>query len=408
MSTRNRSQFVGLDGKPYGIKCLLCECTFVLPTNEANFHKHLFDAHRLIIGDAPKIASLTSYIHYWGVKFREIGENALKIYCSKLFMNGTPDDQSSENKHHYMLSEYLSEDKILRSEIYQAKKTWVLAQHETERRDKSFKRDCMFCRTEFCGSRIAYMKHLLLKHNFYFGKLEDLVFIDELLDKVENNIESLICIYCEKIFKDRTILKEHMRKKFHKTINSHNKMYDKFYINNYFKKSETIWEQGQIVKIQNLNSKKNLDLKDNNSESEDEENSWSDWDDEPIEIICLLCSYSNKEIACILKHMKEAHNFDFKKSVKNFSFYQKIKVVNYIKRQIELKLCIFCETSTENVLEHMKKHQHCKIPEDKVWNQPQYYFPRSESDSFLYNLDAFGNSDEEDDVENITGAMSNL
>ncbi len=29
------------------------------------------------------------------------------------------------------------------------------------------------------------------------------------------------------------VLKEHMRKKFHKSINPHNKAYDKFYINNY-------------------------------------------------------------------------------------------------------------------------------------------------------------------------------
>lgn len=56
---------------------------------------------------------------------------------------------------------------------------------------------------------------------------------------------SLICIYCEKTFKDRTVLKEHMRKKFHKCINPNNKMYDKFYMINYLEPGRT-WKQRQV------------------------------------------------------------------------------------------------------------------------------------------------------------------
>lgn len=53
-----------------------------------------------------------------------------------------------------------------------------------------------------------------------------------------------------------------------------------------------------------------------------------------------------------------------------FSLLQ-VKVVNYIKKQIQLQRCIFCETDTDNVLEHMKNDQHYKIPMQKVWDQPQ-------------------------------------
>lgn len=106
--------------------------------------------------------------------------------------------------------------------------------------------------------------------------------------------------------------------------------------------------------------------------------------------------------------MKEVHNFDFEETVKDLTFYQKVKVVNYIKRQIQLEQCIFCEAKSDNVLEHMKTQQHCKIPAEKVWNQPEYYFPMSENDSFLYNLDATSKSDEENDSESLTEAMSNL
>lgn len=56
---------------------------------------------------------------------------------------------------------------------------------------------------------------------------------------------SLICIYCEKLFKDRTALKEHMRKKLHKRINPNNKEYDKFYINNYLEPGKS-WRHKQV------------------------------------------------------------------------------------------------------------------------------------------------------------------
>lgn len=64
-----------------------------------------------------------------------------------------------------------------------------MAQQAAERADTSFKRGCIFCRTEICESRTAYIKHLYQKHNLYLGKPENLVFVDELLDKIQNNVE---------------------------------------------------------------------------------------------------------------------------------------------------------------------------------------------------------------------------
>ncbi|XP_018399588.1 PREDICTED: zinc finger protein 277 [Cyphomyrmex costatus] len=393
-----KSQFVGLDDKPCDTKCLLCDCTFVLPTNETDLLIHLFKVHRLVIADVWKIANLRSYVHYWSIKFKE---TPLTTYCTTILMDCTPNGQPSKNEHYFLLSDCLSEDKTLRDEIHRAKLEWTLTQQEAERADTSFKRGCIFCRTEICGSRAEYIKHLYQKHNLYLGKSENLVFVDKLLDKIENSIESLICIYCEGTFKDRMVLKEHMRKKFHKSINPHNKAYDKFYINNYLEPEKT-WERKQA------NLKAKPDIGGGSSENEDEGNSWSDWNDESIKIICLFCNYSNNEFTCILRHMKKTHNFDFEETVRDLTFYQKVKIVNYIKRQIQLKRCIFCETKSDNVLEHMKIQQHCKIATQNVWDQPEYYFPMSENDSFLYNLDATNNSDEESDIENLTEAMCNL
>lgn len=44
---------------------------------------------------------------------------------------------------------------------------------------------------------------------------------------------SLQCLYCEKSFRDKTTLRDHMRKKSHRRINASNRDYDGFYIINY-------------------------------------------------------------------------------------------------------------------------------------------------------------------------------
>ena len=41
------------------------------------------------------------------------------------------------------------------------------------------------------------------------------------------------CLFCEKEFKEWSILKDHMRKKGHKRLDPKNKEYDRFYVINY-------------------------------------------------------------------------------------------------------------------------------------------------------------------------------
>ncbi|XP_047352876.1 zinc finger protein 277 isoform X1 [Vespa velutina] len=389
-----KSQFVGIDDEPCNSKCLFCENSFILPTNEKDFLTHLFKEHRLVIGDVWKIASLKSYIHYWGNRFKE---QPITDFCTTLLMDCTSDGKSSKNESYFLLSDCISEDKTLRDEIYRVKLEWVLAKQSEERSDTSFTRGCMFCKMNFSVSRIIYIKHLSEKHNLYLGKPENLVFIDELLDKIQHSIESLICIYCEKVFKDRTALKEHMRKKLHKQINPYNKTFDKFYISNYSDPSRTRKYQ------KHYKYTKDTGL---SSESEDEELSWSDWNDESISIFCLFCNHSDKDFPTILQHIKERHNFDFKEASKDLTFYQKVKLVNYIRGRIHIQCCILCEEKSDNILEHMNEKDHYKIPKQYIWDQPEFYFPMNENDSFLYNLDTDNDSSEENDIESTFKDLS--
>lgn len=57
-----KSQFVGLENNPTEKTCLLCDLKFILPTNDKQFLQHLFEKHRLVIGDVEKISSLQRYL----------------------------------------------------------------------------------------------------------------------------------------------------------------------------------------------------------------------------------------------------------------------------------------------------------------------------------------------------------
>ncbi|OXU26081.1 hypothetical protein TSAR_000197, partial [Trichomalopsis sarcophagae] len=383
-----KSQFNDLDDKPCDLPCLLCDTSFTLPTKEQDFLTHLFNEHRLVIGDVKKIASLKSYIRYWRVKFKE---QPLTTFCTTLTAekkdSASADSIPGIDDFYFLLSDCLMEDKTLRDELRRAKLEWVLAEQVKERSDLTFKRGCMFCREEFEGSRIEYLKHLCQKHNIFLGKPENLVFIDEYLDKIQSNIERFLCIFCEKKFKNRVVLKEHMRKKTHKQVNPNNKNYDKYYVTNYINEPS--------------NNKKRYKSKQYTAESEDpsgftdnEEEDWSDWTNENISTTCLFCKESTQDFAKILEHMKSKHKFNFEDETKEFTFYQKVKIVNYIRKQIYINKCVYCDESKEDLSIHMDQESHCKLPQKRIWDQPEFFFPMFESDSFLYNLDTDSDTEE--------------
>lgn len=66
---------------------------------------------------------------------------------------------------------------------------WALNHQETERTDTNFTKGCIFCKAEINGTRADYIHHLSQKHNVQLGKPENLVFVDELLDKIESSID---------------------------------------------------------------------------------------------------------------------------------------------------------------------------------------------------------------------------
>lgn len=129
----------------------------------------------------------------------------------------------------------------------------------------------------------------------------------------------------------------------------------------------------------------------------DSDEEYSDWKENTDDITCLFCQHKEADFCRTCNHMKDVHNFDFPAVTEQLNFYQKIKLVNYIRKQIHNKQCITCDLKCENLLEHMTEQKHFRLPSKETFDQALYYFPTYENDGFLYFID----DDDDDQSDNV-------
>ncbi|KAF7246520.1 hypothetical protein EYD10_07276 [Varanus komodoensis] len=260
----------------------------------------------------------------------------------------------------------------------------VLEQQHQERYDADFCGICMFCDKEFTGNRSVLLNHMANEHAFNVGLPDNIVNCKEFLDLLQKKLDSLQCLYCEKIFRDKNTLKDHMRKKQHRRINAKNREYDRFYIINYLEFGKS-WEE-----VQSEDDRELL-----HSQEED----WSDWEEHPVCAVCLFCEKQAETTKKLYIHMEEAHGFGLLKikSEYGLNFYQQVKLVNFIRRKVHQCLCYNCLEkfqSKKELVRHMEETKHITLlPARSMWDQPQYYFPTYENDTLLCTL-----SDSEDEL----------
>ena len=370
--------------KERAMVCLLCEETFDHPKEETAYLRHLTIEHRFVIGNVEMISDLPSYVSYWRNKFNQA--KVVTDYCSIVKMK--LEDEDGE-KDFFLLSDLLTEDKELRMHLQMKKLEHVLEIQERERNNTAFKRNCFFCRSTFEGGPSKLLDHMTFDHNFSVGQPHNLVYIDELLDILERRLDDLVCIYCEKVFKSRDVLKEHMRKKNHKKINPRNSTYDKYYLVNYLEFGKS-WEHVSRDNSDRPFEEEDLPTGFDSDASDDgAENDWSDWRGNLSGAVCLFCPAYYTDFNEILYHMASVHEFDYKtmRTQLNLNFYQQIKLINFIRRQMHLNQCMFCNDKFEEfeaLFSHMKAENHLKPPTDRdEWDQSQFYFPTYENDNFL-------------------------
>lgn len=318
--------------------------------------------------------------------------------------------KTEEDEKYYLLSDILPKDKQIRDDLQKKTIEKVLVRHQFERMDTNFIRGCLYCRSQLDPTRYQFVEHLYSKHFLQLGKPENLVFIDELIDFIEQKLTELVCIYCEKVFKDRATLKEHMRKKGHKRINPENKTYDRFFMCNYkMKEAQTKLQERKFYNPKMTQKSQQTHRKQSEEPTlfNNDDSDWSDWEDrnQETEIICLFCLHKEHDFEALTHHMSTAHQFSFDDTTKTLSFYQKVKMVNYIRRKVHLKQCLSCDESCETVEElisHMTELGHIRCDQSD-FEKPEFFFPTFEDDSFLCHLDNF--NDEEEEVSDDSGTV---
>ncbi|XP_066489942.1 zinc finger protein 277 isoform X2 [Tiliqua scincoides] len=365
-----------VEGSP-SVPCIFCE--EYSPESEQNqLLKHMIMEHKLVIADVKLVADFRSYALYWKKRFTE---QPITDFCCVIRTNSKAALEEQDN--YFLLCDALPEDRVLREKLQQQRLRDVLEQQQQERYDTDFSGMCMFCDKEFTGNRSVLLNHMAHDHAFNVGLPDNIVNCKEFLDVLQKKLDSLQCLYCEKIFRDKNTLKDHMRKKQHRRINAKNREYDKFYIINYLEFGKS-WEEVQ--------SEDDRELLDNTEED------WSDWEELPVCAVCLFCDKQADTTEKLYAHMEEVHGFDLLKikSEHDLNFYQQVKLVNFIRREVHQCRCYGCQEKFQlkkELVNHMEESKHMMLlPDRSMWDQPQYYFPTYENDILLCTL-----SDNEDE-----------
>jgi hypothetical protein len=229
--------------------------------------------------------------------------------------------------------------------------------------------------------------------SFEFTAFEQ-VFVDELLEKLHSRLENLRCLFCNNLFTDRQVLREHMRKKQHKCINPNDTEYDKYYVVNYLEIGKT-WKEVEVSYLIVGTVKFDLNFQQEQDGPVADEESWSDWceDDAALKLTCLFCDHQSNNLQSLNCHSQVNHdgfsldnlNLSFYLQVRIFDlitshlnlncyFLFKVKLVNYIRRQMHINHCPVCDSNflTKPLLvSHLAAEKHYCLPDQKLFDQPE-------------------------------------
>ncbi|XP_039886396.1 zinc finger protein 277-like isoform X2 [Simochromis diagramma] len=268
--------------------------------------------HKLVIADVKLMAE---YLLYWKGRFLE---QLVTDFCSVIKTNSTGPVEEQE----------------------ETTSCCVTSFQKTESSERSCSRNDWW----------SLLNHMAREHSFSIGLPDNIVYCSEFLDTLQDKLDSLQCLYCEKTFRDKTKLKDHMRKKAHRCISTKNHEYDRFYVINYLELGKT-WEEVQSEDDREL--------------ADDEDDDWSDWQAHPVSAVCLFCDHQSETLEQIYAHMKEAHGFDLLKTELDLKFYQQVKLVNFIRRQIHQSRCYGCTRMFDcraDALRHIAAEGHVMKP----------------------------------------------
>lgn len=248
------------------------------------------------------------------------------------------------------------------------------------------------------------------QHRLSIGKLYNLVYIEELLGKLNQHVNvDLTCLYCEKKFPDAATLKKHCRNsKHYLNMNPNNQNFDKFYIVNYVFKCEK-----KHVPNVSPNGWTAIDRRasraEATSDSEVEENPWNDWSEDECDLSNRASTLST-QVQCpfdshfcpsvdelVSRHFPDCHSsfspHSFFKLHQLNDIYDRIKFINYLRMESSHCRCFYCHSEFSDSLQlnaHLNETRHIfELPDKCHWANPQYLLPINENDPLLTALESF-------------------
>lgn len=359
--------------------CPICQCD-PGASSISQLIDHLREKHKLIINKFNEIpdTEVTSYLDHWQQVFNR---KSLEQVCDR-----------NKDGFYIICPDEIPEEKSLRNKLHLDRLSKVLKVQEKERSGYQFTRQCILCLQILTGTKAEFLDHLGIKHNFSIGHPDNIVYIEEFIDSIDQKLKQLKCLWCEGSFKTWDSLKEHMRKKNHRQLSADNKLYDRYYLINYLEPGKD-WRvlAGEPSNIQ--------------STDDDEMNAWEDWieDDTDITFLCLFCSLTHSSIDSLSSHLHSDHHFDFN-IVNAWPFYKKVRLINFIRQCSHQKECFYCRLSFESASDleqHLITSEHSShLPEESIWLTPASFIPVNRDDALLYLLDSLqGESSQSDDLE---------
>lgn len=290
-------------------------------------------------------------------------------------------------------SENDDEDLKIRQSLHLKMLNGLLESQQMERNTVYKKsRMCLFC-SELCPNLPEVFNHMFQVHHFNIGLLDNLIFVETFLNELEEMTKfKKQCIFCNEIFRSGTCLRKHLKSKNHFKINGKHERWDRFYLVNYV----------NLVKCKTNNNNNNNEEDTFIDEDIDE---WQDLNEEiDVKTQCLFCDKILIDPEGCFDHMSIEHGFNMKNIQKthNLSFYDTMKLVNYLRN---------CQRNDTNPFEEDSndvkiKFERDEIPDAKLWNRPEFYFPVYEEDPLLTAIEEFESEELED--SDIVTATENV
>jgi len=357
--------------------CIKCLNFFDLPDEVQKFSDHLLSEHQIVVEEMELIVDPKRYIEHWR-------QRLAKEDIANIFPKIVPDEKNpyhGKAEFYYEMSERIPEDYSCRQRLAMRRLEEALACQQREREDNTFSMQCIFCRYVARGNRAKLIHHLYMIHHLNLGSPDNLVFVNEYLDYLRDQLQRNECIYCEKVFADRNVLMDHMRKRNHREVNPKNRWLDRFYVINYLEVGKR-WLEVLAEDFEDTMPA----FQDSDEEEEDFE--WHEWqedntDEDQLRVICLFCDDSHDKVQGLLHHLNEEHKFDLIGYIEKekLDVYGRMKLLNHLRKEI---------FNTPNFRAKIQKAEGVvEIPQRSEWDTEEELVPMFANDHLLWMLESY-------------------